>query len=65
MMRSVHPVAVALLAASTLTAAPPFAGADTFIQKNCSACHNSPKGSGRLDLTRLAWEPANPDNFAL
>ncbi len=64
-MRTAHPLTVALLAASALTAAPPFASADIFIQKNCSSCHNSPKGAARLDLTRLDWEPANPDNFAL
>src|SRR5258708_7922537 len=41
------------------------AGADTFVKKTCETCHNPPKGAARLDLTNLAWEPANPDNFAV
>src|SRR5690349_8439350 len=45
-------------------ATPPFTGADTFIQKNCAACHNSSAPAARLDLTKLTYEPANPDNFA-
>ncbi len=56
-----------LLAAAIpcLTAAPPFAGSDAFIQKNCVSCHSSPQGAARLDLSKLAYEPANPDNFAI
>ncbi len=42
---------------------PPFA--DGFIQKNCALCHNASAASGGLDLTKLAFEPANPDNFAI
>jgi hypothetical protein len=45
-------------------AAPPFGGADAFIQKNCAGCHNSSAPAARLDLTKLSYEPANPDNFA-
>src|SRR5436309_15639095 len=45
-------------------AAQPFAGAEAFIQKNCATCHNSSSPAARLDLTKLAYEPANPDNFA-
>src|SRR5690348_10109708 len=48
-----------------LEAAPPFPGAAAFVQKNCVACHNSPTGAGRLDLTKLGYEPANTDNFAM
>ena len=44
-------------------AAPPFVGADAFIQKNCAGCHNASVRSGSLDLSKLAFEPANPDNF--
>ena len=48
--------------------AAPFAGADVFIQQNCTACHNSANGlsntPGRLDLTNLSYEPANADNFS-
>ena len=36
-----------------------------FIQKTCAGCHNSSSSSGRLDLTKLRYEPADPDNFAL
>src|SRR4051794_11974737 len=45
-------------------APPPFAGADTFIQKNCASCHNSTSPAARLDLSKFSYEPANPDNFA-
>jgi hypothetical protein len=54
-----------VLPAFDLAPVPPFSGADAFIRKNCTACHNSPAGPGRLDLTKLSYEPANPDNFAL
>jgi len=46
-------------------ATPPFAGAGAFIQKNCAACHSSASSAARLDLTKLSYEPANPDNFAI
>ena len=46
-------------------AASPFPGADAFIQKNCSGCHNSSAPAAKLDLTKLNYEPANPDNFAI
>src|SRR5689334_8559244 len=55
----------AVFAPSAMAAAPPFAGADTFIQKNCATCHNSAAPAARLDLAKLAYEPANPDNFAI
>src|SRR5690348_4185061 len=45
------------------SAAPPFAGADAFIQKNCATCHNSSAPAARLDLNKLSYEPTNPDNF--
>src|SRR5438477_6682007 len=45
-------------------AAQPFAGADTFIKKNCASCHNPSAPATRLDLTQVSFEPANPDNFA-
>lgn len=47
----------------SLAAAPPFG--DAFLQKNCTVCHNSSSASGGLDLTKLAFEPANADNFAI
>ena len=54
----------AFLASSAIAAAPPFGGADAFIQKNCATCHNSSAPAARLDLNKLTYEPANPDNFA-
>src|SRR5437763_1586758 len=52
----------ALLATTGIAATPP--GADAFLQKNCASCHNSSAPAARLDLSKLAYEPANPDNFA-
>ncbi len=57
-------LALTFLAASGAAPAPPFAGADTFIQQNCALCHNSPKAVGHLDLVNLTYEPSNADNFA-
>src|ERR1700682_4686761 len=57
-------VVAAVFAAVGMAATPPFAGADTFIQKNCASCHNSSAPAARLDLSKLTYEPANPDNFA-
>jgi mono/diheme cytochrome c family protein len=54
----------ALFAASGVAASPPFAGADAFIQKNCAGCHSSSAPPARLDLSKLTYEPADPDNFA-
>ena len=78
-LKSIHPVwmplrgsktlAVGIIAAAffgvtPIPAAPPFAGADAFIQKNCASCHSTSAPAARLDLTKLAYEPSNPDNFA-
>ena len=52
-------------AAFKITAATPFPGADAFIQKTCAPCHNSSSAAGRLDLTKLGFEPANPSNFEI
>ncbi|HXB74260.1 MAG TPA: DUF1592 domain-containing protein [Candidatus Acidoferrales bacterium] len=57
-------IAAALFGATPMAAAPPFAGADAFIQKNCASCHSASTPAARLDLTKLAYEPGNPDNFA-
>ncbi len=54
----------ALFATAGMAATLPFAGADAFIQKNCASCHNSSTPAARLDLSKLGYEPANPDNFA-
>lgn len=53
-----------LLAASAAAASGPFAGSDAFLQKNCVSCHNSSAPAARLALTKLSYEPSNPDNFA-
>lgn len=58
-------LSAAFLRTPDLSAAPPFTGADAFVQKNCVLCHNSSGFAGRLDLTKLSYEPANPDNFAI
>src|SRR5579859_4020833 len=57
-------VACTCLSAAT-TPIPPFAGADTFMRQNCAVCHSSPTGPGRLDLTKLSFEPSNPEYFAV
>ncbi|MDX2151898.1 MAG: DUF1592 domain-containing protein [Bryobacteraceae bacterium] len=61
-------VAGLLLAPAMLAvagAAPPSAGANAFLRKNCAGCHNSSSPAARLDLTKLTFEPSNPDNFAV
>src|SRR5204862_3781785 len=46
-------------------AAPPIAGGDIFIKKNCVGCHNTSSPAAHLDLAKLTFEPSNPDNFAI
>jgi hypothetical protein len=48
-----------------LQAAPPFEGSDAFLRKNCIACHSSAAPKAGLDLTKLAYDPSNADNFEL
>ena len=57
-------IAAALFSARPVAAAAPFAGGDACIQKNCATCHNASTPAARLALTKLAYEPGNPDNFA-
>ncbi|HXS93017.1 MAG TPA: DUF1592 domain-containing protein [Candidatus Limnocylindrales bacterium] len=52
-------------AALTAHAASPFPGAAAFVQKNCAGCHSSSAPAARLDLTKLDYDPANADNFAI
>ncbi len=60
------PTLAALLAVPfSSPAAPPFAGATEFLQKNCVACHAAAAPKAGLDLTKLAYEPTNADNFAV
>ena len=61
---AVYTLGAVFLAAFDAGAAPPFAGAEAFIQQNCAACHNSSTATAGLDLTTLAYESADPDNFA-
>ena len=57
-------VTAAFFVASGSAATLPFAGADAFVQKNCATCHSGSVAAARLDLTKLIFEPDNPDNFA-
>src|SRR5579871_3403594 len=52
------------LAAAGAAATSPFPGAEVFVRKNCIACHSSSAPAARLDLSKLSYEPGNPDNFA-
>jgi hypothetical protein len=55
---------ILLLSPVISVAAPPFPGTEPFFKQNCIACHNSKSAQAGLDLTKLAYEPENPDNFA-
>ncbi len=57
-------LAAVFFAANGRAAGPPFGGANAFIQKNCAGCHSGSAPAARLDLTKLSYEPADPDNFA-
>jgi len=58
-------LAAGFFAINRVSAAPPFAGADIFILKNCATCHNSKAPAARLDLSKLDYEPTDPDNFSI
>jgi hypothetical protein len=64
-MRSVFISTLAVLAASSLRAAPPPVAATAFIEKHCAGCHNDVDREAELDLTRLTYDPDNRANFAL
>ncbi|MEO5922322.1 MAG: DUF1592 domain-containing protein [Bryobacteraceae bacterium] len=57
-------LAGAFVCAFDATAAPPFAGSDEFLRQNCTVCHGAVSPKAGLDLSKLAYEPANSDNFA-
>ena len=57
-------VTAALAGAVALRAATPPVAA-SFIEKHCAACHNDTDKENGLDLTSLAYDPANAANFAL
>lgn len=63
MLAPLRCVVFIIAAAVSASAAPPFNGAEEFLQKNCAACHSGTAPKARLDLTKLAYDPANPDNF--
>ncbi len=44
-------------------AATPFVGADEFLDRHCSSCHNDVDKEGGLDLTSQTFSPADPGNF--
>jgi hypothetical protein len=59
------------LLAVVLTAAPiaavaaaPFTGAEDFIDRHCSSCHNDVDKEAGLDLTTQSFSPSDPANFA-
>jgi mono/diheme cytochrome c family protein len=58
-------LAAVLFHVDAALAAPPFAGGDAFIRQHCVGCHGSAAPQARLDLTRLGWEPSDPDNFGI
>ena len=55
-----------LTAALPLSAATPGLSEDvmSFTERHCSSCHNDVDKEGDLDLTSLAYDPADPSNFA-
>ena len=54
-----------LVAASPAASAPPFAGGEAFLKQNCVACHSANAPKAGLNLGTLAYQPTDPDNFAL
>ena len=54
-----------MLGGAALHAAPPPAAVVAFVDKHCAACHNDVDKENGLDLTTLAYEPADGANFAL
>ena len=63
MSRSIAAACLLVAAALPMTPAAP-AASSGFTGKYCTGCHNGAAKSGGLDLTALAFEPANPGNFA-
>ena len=55
---------IILAAAFDAAAAPPFAGAEDFLKQNCTLCHNSKVAKAGLNLSSLAYQPTDSDNFA-
>ena len=56
---------LALAFATSLLAAPAFPPAADFIEKHCASCHNDIDKESGLDLTSLAFKPADRANFDL
>ena len=59
------PLLVATTLAGGVSAAPPPPVAAAFIEQHCASCHNDVDKEHGLDLTSLAYDPANAANFAL
>ena len=53
------------LFATALAAASPPASVRSFLTANCIGCHNAKLKQSNLDLSSLAFTPANNDNFTL
>jgi hypothetical protein len=56
---------LALLVTRLVHAAEPAAPAKAFVKDYCTRCHNGETKKGRLDLTRLAFEPTDAANLAV
>jgi len=56
---------LALLTAGPVAVAGPAALDKAFVNDYCTRCHNDVDQKGRLDLTRLTFEPNDPANLAV
>src|SRR5579871_4016308 len=63
--RSLVLVLLALFVARPAGAAQPAGPDQAFVGDYCTRCHNDVDKKGRLDLTRLAFDPNDPANLAV
>ncbi len=59
-----HAVCLAFLAAPAASVAAPGAPFRAFIEQHCLECHDADVKKGNLDLSSLAFSPANATNFS-
>jgi hypothetical protein len=64
-LRLLELAALALFAAGRVGAAEPAAPDRAFVSDHCTRCHNDVEKKGRLDLTRLAFDPNDSANLAV
>src|SRR3954465_15131927 len=62
--RQVAIFAAAALSLSSVFAAPLLSNTKSFIEKNCSECHDADTKKGGLDLLDLEFSPDDKANFA-